>query len=283
MEPKKKKNLWNVTYSSSTTTPFYFPPSCPLSHRTLSSSSLLSSYCAFRQRETGRLRWRSWGSAWGGTAFRGPSPSWSPSTWHSSTCAPWNPLQEKRDGQAHCCHAGVTFVRPVCVCGLLHSMSLIDFIQPKVFRVWFSSGERSATGYLSASCVNGQVTDVTLKIQRLRVSCAGGAFWVHACKMRLGRGVMNGTELAMFDWKWAAATYSPEFTQLLANSTSLEEYWLCLQRGGGAQERSKVEGKWGEGASLMTGSMGKGQKVLGVGIQEVSIAMSLSRTWNDTL
>lgn len=118
-------------------------------------------------------------------------------------------------------------MQPVCVCVCvrqpLHSISLIDFIQPKVFSVWFSSSDRSAMGRVSVSCMNRHITVVTVRIQRLRASRAGRAFWVRACKMRLGRGVMNGTELAMLDWKWAAATYSAEFIQLLAKATSLEE------------------------------------------------------------
>lgn len=58
---------------------------------------------------------------------------------------------------------------------------------------------------------------------------------------------MNGTELAMLDWKWAAATYSPEFSQLLANSTSLEEYWPCLQRGNTGEVKGCGEvGRGGE-------------------------------------
>lgn len=173
-----------------------------------SSSSPLSSYCGFRQRGTRKSGWQSVGSAWARSALHGPSPWWPPSTWRFSTCPPRCRLQERRDGQAYCCDRGVTIVQQVCVSVRqpLHSISLIDFIHAKVFSVWFSSSDRSAMGRVSVSCMNRHITVVTVRIQRLRASRAGRAFRVRACKMRLGRGVMNGTELAMLDWKWAAAT-----------------------------------------------------------------------------
>lgn len=55
--------------------------------------------------------------------------------------------------------------RWVCVRWSLHSISLTDFIQPKVLSVWFSSSDRSAMGRVSVSCMNRHITVVTVRIQ----------------------------------------------------------------------------------------------------------------------
>lgn len=140
--------------------PSMLPPHLP-THTLPSSSPQLSSHCAFREQGTRKSVWRSWGSAWAGTAFRGPSPWRSPSTCCSSTWSPRYRLQERRDGQAYCCDWGVFNVRPVCVRALAFTQYVVDCFHP-------------AEGLQRMVLLGGQVGDgksVGFLRERTRHSC----------------------------------------------------------------------------------------------------------------